>query len=323
MASFLIFVIFTIIYLVLRSQMVNTWANKVNKKGPSTWRLLTMCYVIAIVLYQIKSNISATSAICGVPQWSNIIIWTVIPNVIFFGSIFLIFENFPGWKGPFANTFGYAWTKLIRIKGFTLKSLLNKILRNELTDNGDKADIPKKDLGSGNNSTGVSDPRDVPGAMDHLHAGNSNNVVAAAKSKPVMQSGGGVSEENQELAKLLVNLYKDPTDLINEISPNNWDKWFKESPLEEIFKPQYRKGIDSANPLPEIKDLYSFVVQRDLAAECIWLVLIGVFINGLQTNSLANLVCKTSGPISTSLPTPAEQDDNTKVGTKKIYYTTE
>ena len=108
-ASFLIFIVLTIIYLASRAMFVDTWNNKIKKTGGKLWGLLTMCYVIALIIYQVKANVAATSSVCGAPQWSNIVIWTIIPNIIFFGSIFLMFKKFPGWKGPFANTFGYGW----------------------------------------------------------------------------------------------------------------------------------------------------------------------------------------------------------------------
>ena len=44
-----------------------------------------MCYVIFLIVWQCKTNIAETTVHCGSPQWSNIILWTIIPNIVFFG----------------------------------------------------------------------------------------------------------------------------------------------------------------------------------------------------------------------------------------------
>jgi len=287
MASFLVFIVFTILYLVARGLFDNTWENKINKQS-SVYGLLSMCYVIFLIVWQCKTNIAETTGHCGSPQWSNIIIWTIIPNIVFFGSIFLIFKYFPGWKAPFANTFGYAYVSLISINGKKLKFLLNKILKG-----GPENKKVKDQHGGGVNS-------------------NSNGGDQSDKCAPSVK-------------ELLTLMYEDPSILINKISPNNWDEWFEKTQIKEIFKPQYIENIDNNKATPDIKDLYKFVVQRDLMAEFWWLFLIGIFISGLQTNSLANLVCKTSGPIASlkSSSHIADKDDDVQKGTKKIYYTTE
>ena len=96
----------------------------------------------------------------------------------------------------------------------------------------------------------------------------------------------------------------------------------KKTPIEKIFKKEYRTGDILNNPHPKIKQLYNFVVMRDEISEFIWLFLVGSFINGLQTNSLANLRC--IGPSNKHKKDNEEWESKQKEEetskTKKVYY---
>lgn len=267
MPSFSIFIIVTFFYMVLRSSAVDNYENKKDKSN-KLWAFMTFIYFMVCVLFQIKSNISETREICGATQWSYIMLWTIVPNVLIFGTLFALLKSFPGWKGPFANTLGYLF---VQFRG--LKDLLTTILRNKLDDD----------------EKTVEDPN-----------------------------------TSKELTKMLYSVYKDPTDLINEITPTNWDDWFESTPIKKVFKKEYREGLPD-NPKPEIKQLYNFVVMRDLVAEFVWLFLAGSYVIGLQSGSLANLRC-----INPSDKTKkdndaweAKQRDQDVSKTKKVYYISE
>ena len=71
-------------------------------------KLLTAAYIIIVITTQYFMNVSNTTKICGVKQTKKAFIYTIIPNLFMFGALFAILTIMPGWKSPFANTFGYA-----------------------------------------------------------------------------------------------------------------------------------------------------------------------------------------------------------------------
>jgi len=251
--------------MVLRNTVVDNYENR---NDNSLWGFITFIYFAIFLSLQIKSNISATREICGASQWGYIMLWTIVPNVLIFGTMFAVLKNFPGWKGPFANTIGYM---IAQFRG--LKDLLTIILRNKLDDEEKTTDDPNT---------------------------------------------------KKELTKMLFAVYKDPTDLINEITPANWDDWFKSTPIDKIFKKEYRVGLPN-NPTPEIKQFYNFVVLRDSVAEFIWLFLAGSYVIGLQASSLANLKCITSSDKTKKEHEvwEAKQSEKDVSKTEKVYYINE
>tara|TARA_Y100000590_G_C15537540_1_gene945619 strand:+ start:206 stop:922 length:717 start_codon:yes stop_codon:yes gene_type:complete len=205
----------------VRSNIVDTYENKGSN---SLFYFITAIYFILILGYQIKSNLISTKELCGSEQWGVVLLWSIVPNIIILGSLVAILKFFPGWKAPFANTFGYAITQLAG-----LKKLLNKILKD----------------------------------------------------------GKG---QDQETSKIIRQVYTDPTDIINEITPNTWDDLFAKESFKGLFKPKLF-GLFHNGAADELKELYKFVALRDMTSEFIWYMLAGGFINSIQTSGLAKLKC--------------------------------
>ena len=216
-----------------RNVFVDTYDNK-NAKSQKLWFITTLLYFLIFTAVQIKSNMNTTKEICGSSQWGPVMLWTLVPNILIFGSIIAILQNFPGWKAPFANTIGYG---LLQFTG--LKHLLNKILKNKITDTEDNTVSLKEDQGRGTD-VALRDPRDIPGAMESVYAAQEQNPAAIGSQKVSVQSGGGISKGNQEISQLLVKLYHDPSLLINEITPANWDEWFEKTPIKKLFSIEFR-----------------------------------------------------------------------------------
>jgi hypothetical protein len=57
-----------------------------------------------------------------VPQ---IILYTIVPWIVMFGSLVALLKVFPGWKLPFANTFGYLIVKLLGITKLATKLIIS------------------------------------------------------------------------------------------------------------------------------------------------------------------------------------------------------
>jgi hypothetical protein len=116
-----------------------------NKSTLKTAALLV--YIVLIFGAQLFANIAITSSVCkGTPQTVPAIMYTVVPNILIFGTLVVLLNIYPGWRAPFSNTFGYfvvylmgvnnALTSLLKLEG---SRLINKIcsdksiLINEIT----------------------------------------------------------------------------------------------------------------------------------------------------------------------------------------------
>ena len=84
-------------------------------------KLLTAAYIIIVITTQYFMNVSNTTKICGVKQTKKAFIYTIIPNLFMFGALFAILTIMPGWKSPFANTFGYAVLRLLGVNDLMRK----------------------------------------------------------------------------------------------------------------------------------------------------------------------------------------------------------
>lgn len=85
-------------------------------------------YVILLVLGEFFINLNLTDTMCGTKQWGTAMLVTLIPWVFIFGVLNLLLNVFPGWLGPFSNTFGYG---IARIAG--IGSIFNDIFKETIT----------------------------------------------------------------------------------------------------------------------------------------------------------------------------------------------
>lgn len=99
--------------------------------------ILTIVYFLILLVSQFFVNTSISNHLCGTPQYTTVLIVTIIPWAIMLGSIKVLLTVFPGWLSPFSNTFGYIVTKIFGI---------NTILKNILSSNFDNAEGEKVDV---------------------------------------------------------------------------------------------------------------------------------------------------------------------------------
>jgi len=83
-------------------------------------------YIGFVVICQYFLNRIISASICGSVQEYTAMIVTLVPWGFIFGLLALMLSMFPGWLGPFSNTFGY---------GFALMAGLNGIMANILEPN--------------------------------------------------------------------------------------------------------------------------------------------------------------------------------------------
>jgi len=118
-ASLAIFSIITCIYFVLRYLFLDGY----KKSNATLSYLFTGLYVLSAVGSQFAINFSNATEHCGEPQLVSTFIYTVLPNFTVFGLIMLLLYLFPGWRAPFANTFGYGIAWILGVKGIFNKML--------------------------------------------------------------------------------------------------------------------------------------------------------------------------------------------------------
>lgn len=88
---------------------------------------------LGILWSQFSINLAATGEHCsGDVQLYNAVVYTLVPNLIFGGSIYILLNKFPGWKAPFSNTIGY-----LIASAFGLRSTFNKLLRTSDNEGSD------------------------------------------------------------------------------------------------------------------------------------------------------------------------------------------
>lgn len=112
-ASLAIFSIITCVYFLLRYLFLDGY----KKSNATLSYLFTGLYVLSAVGAQFSINFSNAKEHCGEPQLVSTFIYTVVPNFTVFGLIMLLLYLFPGWRAPFANTFGYAIAWILGVKG--------------------------------------------------------------------------------------------------------------------------------------------------------------------------------------------------------------
>lgn len=118
--SMTVFAIITCLYIILKQKFGYKYfapnSNDQRKEKKKTRHILLGIYVLAAFFSQYYFNAQATKSICGTTQTTTAFIMTLIPNILMFGLLIILFAFFPGWKAPFSNTFGYAAAFLSGVK---------------------------------------------------------------------------------------------------------------------------------------------------------------------------------------------------------------
>ncbi len=97
----------------------------VKKYGSKLVMLFGFLTVVVILWSQFSTNLAATGEHCtGDVQLYNAILYTLVPNLIFGGTVYILLNKFPGWKAPFSNTIGYLIASI-----FGLRSAFNSMLK--------------------------------------------------------------------------------------------------------------------------------------------------------------------------------------------------
>tara|TARA_B100000524_G_scaffold347365_1_gene249196 strand:- start:363 stop:1103 length:741 start_codon:yes stop_codon:yes gene_type:complete len=116
-ATILTFILITFFFSIIRFVLAGT---------PSE-AMFTIFYFILIFTIQFSVNTANLQNKCGNVPYTSALYFTIIPWLFIFCLLYVCLIIFPGWKGPFSNTFGYAIASVAGVKNL----LVNEILEDE------------------------------------------------------------------------------------------------------------------------------------------------------------------------------------------------
>lgn len=126
-----------------------------------------------------------------------------------------------------------------------------------------------------------------------------------------------LKSSDPSMSKSLAMIYEDPSLLINALTPQNMREFTANSTA--LFK----KGAET-----NFKQLYDFIIMKDIVAEYIWYFLTGILVTAYSISNIASMKCNVSASEMVKLhrlhvqnhKTTIEENDPSK---KTIYTITE
>jgi type VI protein secretion system component Hcp len=123
-SAVVLFIILTTIYAPVKYYLNKPKSNETDNIEAKSNHLYLGIYILCLTIGEFVINLSLTNSMCGGTQWGTALLVTLIPWIVIFGSINVLLIVFPGWLGPFSNTFGYMIAKFAGIN-----TLINKIFK--------------------------------------------------------------------------------------------------------------------------------------------------------------------------------------------------
>ena len=185
--------------------------------------IYTIIYYLGVIVTQYFINLSAISNRCGTTNYYLAFMVTLVPWIFIFGLLNIMLVQFPGWKTPFSNTFGYLIANAAGAKTLLIDHILNNDIVSKLTPTSKKS-------------------------VEMVTKANSQEGGRRRKK----QIGG---DNNKLAVEAVQHIYNDPSLLINEITPDSFDLfWQKMTPLFKDDANDYKQELYK---LIELKELVS------------------------------------------------------------------
>ena len=139
------------------------------------------------------------------------------------------------------------------------------------------------------------------------------------RKKKTQQGGGCVTKHGDEShykKPLIQEIYDNPSLMINEITPNNFDTFMSE---------MYNNRIIGKGASKCFAKLYKLVALKDNISELVWFLLVGSLVITTAYNALQNISCKKSADaqLQAHAKWTAEQNVPEEKETPRVYYTRE
>lgn len=104
--------------------------------------------------------------------------------------------------------------------------------------------------------------------------------------KPKLTKEEMKKENIGAMSEALEHIYSDKSLLINEVTPDNFDNFWKD------MSPLFNVGVKNNNNLKN--KLFKFIILKDIVSEYIWYMLSGVLVTSIGYNYLVNNGCSQS-----------------------------
>jgi len=91
---------------------------------------------------------------------------------------------------------------------------------------------------------------------------------------------GGSSSENEMMIESIQHIYSDPSMLVNEVTPENYESFWKR------MRPLFKRGADDYK-----EDLRKMIILKDIVAEAVWYMLGGGLITSISSNYIISKGC--------------------------------
>ena len=269
------FLILTLIYFIVRYNL---------EMGQSD-TLYTIIYYLGVLVTQYFINLTAITSRCGNTNYYLAFMVTIVPWVFIFGLLNIMLAQFPGWKAPFSNTFGYLIANAAGAKDLLIDHILKDDFISRLT----------------------------PGKKDKK-SNEEDNQSGGRRRQSKSQIGGDVDKLAIEAVQ---HIYSDPSLLLNEITPDTYEQfWNKMTPL-------FKNGADEYKPelykLIELKELVSEGLWYMLTGSLITSVSANYIMNG-DCGTSADEMKKRHSNYEKQMK---KKDDIKSTETKKVYEVTQ
>jgi hypothetical protein len=126
-----LFGIFTLIYFMLRVFVTDTFPKR-KDVNIMKWVMMAI-YIFMVISMQVANTSNTMNKMCNNSDIGPAIIYTLIPNVLVFGTLVAILIAMPGWKAPFSNTIGFMAAKGMGINSY-FQTLINSKIDNDLLE---------------------------------------------------------------------------------------------------------------------------------------------------------------------------------------------
>ena len=238
-----------------------------------------VCYVLCVVIGEYFINLTLTRQMCGVVQWKTTMFITLLPWILIFGVLHLFITMFPGWTGPFSNTFGYLVTKLMG-----LPDLMNVIL-----EDSDKGAATKT-------------PASLK-ALENIRSDNSlfiNELFTESREKVLAladKEGNPIIVNNkQQLVDPNVPLKEGQSTTQAKDTGGNpmWNRPKYEKAWKKLQDAEIIKKFPGDENAIMMDKLYYFVQMKNTISEYVWNLLSGFLVTSISYNYIINTGCAKS-----------------------------
>ena len=307
--NILFFLIITAIYFILAKPKLTLNAlsdDESYKIYTKSSQLMLTIYFVVVILIQFGLNSVAIVQKCGGSVSQNMGIAamvTFIPWFFFLGLIIVALLVFPGWKSAFSDVIGY----------FFVANAANKLLSNLLIDTSINNELDKMNNGSLDRSI-------VPIATVVPYQQQDKQQQQQQLQGPGM-FGGATKQEMEDAASAIVKLVGNMSILINQITPENFTKWW--NTLKPLMKDKYQQMSDMSGELFTIKQqLLTLVVTRDNVGEAFWYIYTAILLISVVQLKVASHGCiKDVVEMKSNVSDLLEKNEKIAAAKPKITYT--